>query len=542
MILYICFSFVILKEQYEDTSVYNFLIDNNRFLVYENNILKIIKSDGRFPSTGRFRIIKNINNDYYYIENVISKLKLSVNKNNLELVSEGDKMEWIFIKLEDKYIIKNIKEQCYITKKWFSIICENKEKEAIKFELKKIFELVKHTKEDLQLIENTPVDILIKYIDLSDPYLVREGIPQIKKDEDNEELKYNVRGILKNIPWVRKIFIVMPNKKVRYFKDYELIKEKIIYVKDKDLLGFDSSSSNLFQFTFWKMKNFNISSNFLLLDDDSFVGKPLNKSEFFHVENGKVVPSIISPEFKEYTLKSTQKKYQYYKERIEGKQTEADFWYSVYKGYLFLLKKYNDTLILPEFTHNIIPCNIDDIKELYNIVYNSEYNQSTLFSIYRHVEALQFQSLYMAYFFIKYYRKVYPIKTNVLDAANTMGENYDYPLFCINTGSDDYSTFSFMKAKIAMEYNFPEPTPYEIYNYTNLPNLAYNIISENEKKQNQLKIKIIFSSIIIIILILIEVITIVFFVYYIKVKLKQGYKKLTNDNKLIYEEKDKLLI
>ena len=94
------------------------------------------------------------------------------------------------------------------------------------------FLLLNHSEEDLKIIEKEPIDVLIKYIDLSDPTLIREGIPQIQKDHDNEELKYNVRSMLKNIPWVRKIFIVMPNKKVRYFKDYDLIKEKIIYVHD----------------------------------------------------------------------------------------------------------------------------------------------------------------------------------------------------------------------------------------------------------------------------------------------------------------------
>ena len=56
--------------------------------------------------------------------------------------------------------------------------------------------------------------MLIKYIDLKDPNLKRNKIKQIKKDEDNDELKYCLRSILKNIPWVRKIFIVMPNNNV----------------------------------------------------------------------------------------------------------------------------------------------------------------------------------------------------------------------------------------------------------------------------------------------------------------------------------------
>ena len=43
--------------------------------------------------------------------------------------------------------------------------------------------------ESLDIINKEPIDVLIKYIDLSDPNLKREGIKQIKKDEDNGEIK-----------------------------------------------------------------------------------------------------------------------------------------------------------------------------------------------------------------------------------------------------------------------------------------------------------------------------------------------------------------
>ena len=73
----------------------------------------------------------------------------------------------------------------------------------------------------------------------------------------------------------------MPNDNVSYFKDYDLIKDKIVYIKDKVLIGFDSSSSLAFQFRYWKMKDFGISNNFIVLDDDYFIGSPLKKVIFF---------------------------------------------------------------------------------------------------------------------------------------------------------------------------------------------------------------------------------------------------------------------
>ena len=87
--------------------------------------------------------------------------------------------------------------------------------------------------EDESLLDMELIDAVIKYIDLTDKKLKREGIKQINKDIENGEIKYCIRSILSNIPWVNKIYIIMPNDKVKYLKSYEEIKEKIIYIKDK---------------------------------------------------------------------------------------------------------------------------------------------------------------------------------------------------------------------------------------------------------------------------------------------------------------------
>ena len=76
------------------------------------------------------------------------------------------------------------------------------------------------------VLEKEPIDVVFKYIDLSDPNLIREGIPQIKKDEDNEELRYTLCSVLQNLPWVHHIFIIMPNERVRFLKPQEEIAEK----------------------------------------------------------------------------------------------------------------------------------------------------------------------------------------------------------------------------------------------------------------------------------------------------------------------------
>ena len=405
--------------------------------------------------------------------------------------------------------------KCYIYYKNNNLKCENiKKNEASIFSLIKIYEELNHSKKDLELIEKENIDLVIKYIDLRDPALKRENIPQIKKDEDNQELKYSIRSILKNIPWIRKIFIILPNKKVRYFKDYNLIKEKIVYINDKDLLGFDSSNIYTFHFHFWKLKKYNVSENIISMDDDYFIGKPLKKSDFFYVENGKVIPAIIAKVFKEETedkLLSVFNDLKIKAKEAKERQNDKVYYYTITNTLLFILRLLKKKeLIVPKFTHNALPCNLKDIKEMYDLVYKSEFKSSTLDSIFRGIETLQFQSFYITYKFNKNNNtKVNPIPCIYIDHNNAIFANYNYSLFVINTGGLDYTPISFKKARLAMEKMFPDPTPYEkIINNSYFPSLAFNIVYELDKEIEELtlnknKRQIVFDKINILIFLLI---------------------------------------
>ena len=438
----------------------------------------------------KYFTIRHISSHYYLgVSNLISKNSLI---NSEEIIKNSlFSYEWNFVKIsEDTFLIKN-KIGCYLKENKNSILCSETVNPYNHFHLLRLYSEVIITKEDELILEKEPIDVLIKYIDLNDPNLVREGLHQIKKDEDNEELRYSIRSILTNIPWVRKIFIVMPNEKVRYFKDYELINEKIIYIKDKDLLGYDSSNSHAFQYRFWKMKQFGLSENFIYMDDDCFIGKPLNKSHFFYVENNKVLPAIINTKYEIYTETQALKEYEKLKKTIEKnkrEQTSSKFMYSVYKTYLFLIKYFKSEIIVPYFTHNAIPANANDIKEIYDLVYDSIYRNATLDSKYRHTETLQFQTTLNVYIFNKYKRKSNIINNNYIDNENSIFGNYNFPLFCINTGNNkDYSSISFSKTKIVMEKLFPIPTKYEIFNSKIVSNSAFEVIKIIDNELSELK-------------------------------------------------------
>ena len=474
----------------EDT-VYN-IMSGNDYIKYKRK--KIIISDS-FGYNSYFKINKILNIDnvfFYFIKQANSDLKL--NYSNVTKLVDFSRLKsrrnnytlWTFKKKnKNNYIIQN-KNKCYIKIINQKITCEfTNPEEATEFNIIKLYEELKENKDDNKLIEKEPIDVLIKYIDLRDPNLKRNGIHQINKDYDNEELKFSVRSILKYIPWIRKIFILMPNEKVRYFKEYNLIKEKIVYVKDKDLLGYDSSNSIPFQFRYWKMKNFGISNNFIIMDDDYFIGNYLKKNDLFYVEKGKIVPAIITSKFINIDYNSTQITYNMYKKKARESKNEQNsdiFRYSIYSSYLFVLDLFNRSLTIPRFSHNAIPVNLKEIEEIYHLVSKSKYNSTMLYSLYRHVESLQFQTLVISYTFIKYNKKVNDISYKFIRINNSVLSNYNYSLFCLNTGDDTYPSLTFDKAKIVMEYLFPNPTPYEIIDNNSLIKLAFNYVQSIEIK------------------------------------------------------------
>lgn len=323
-------------------------------------------------------------------------------------------------------------------------------------------------------LEDEPIDVVIKYIDLTDKNLKRDGIPQIKKDYDNEELRYSLRSIVKNMPWARKIFIIMPNEKVRFLKDQHLINDKIVYIKDKDLLGFDSASSITFEFNLWKMEEFGCSKNFVYMNDDYFIGKPLKKSDFFYVENDKVVPYVIydndvgrGKNFEVFSLL-----YRLREQLNSGKNnahSSEGFFYQLVSSINFLYGALGNNIITPAdkyatyFPHNALGENIDELKEVYDLVEKKyKYADDCLRAKFRSNRALVHQTTYSFYLINKYERKINRLRGDYIDLSCANEANLNVPLFCINTGGNiDYNDADYARAKMAMNRAFPIPTKYE---------------------------------------------------------------------------------
>ena len=364
---------------------------------------------------------------------------------------------------------------CYLIIDNLELVCHNvSAKDATNIQLILIYKEIEGKNSiNSQILDKEPIDVLIKYIDLKDPNLIRNEIHQIEKDYDNEELRYSVRSIFKNIPWIRKIFILMPNEKVRYFKEYNLIKNKIVYVKDKDILGYDSSNCNAFIYRYWKMKKFGISDNIILMDDDFFIRNKLEKKDFFYVKNNKVIPYITTSNFVKTYKGNVQKNCEIYERKAKSskeEQNEDIFLYVKFLTYNFIYNIFNvslnESLFIPFYTHNAIPINLNDAKEVYDLIYNSKYKYGTLDCHYRYFEFIHFQIFISAYTFIKYKRKVNHISHKYVQLNKSLTTNYKVSLFCINKGAGYYPYLQLFKEKIILEYLFPVPSPYEIIDHS----------------------------------------------------------------------------
>ena len=498
----------------EDNSIYNgiyiirngdgtYNLDSNLMLI--NDQRKLLKNN--FALEKYVDENSNVTEDSFYIKFCSQCSEaICVNSYNDKRIAkskscDNDKKLWKIIpKIKENnkliYYVQNKDNKKFWTYDKFSIkLSETNDSLNLNTTNEFLFiELYKEVeKKESELLEKEPIDVLIKYIDLSDKSLNRTGIHQIVKDEDHQELRYSVRSILKNIPWIRKIFILMPNERVRYFKEPEEIKEKIVYIKDKDLLGFDSASIYTFHFNLYKMKNFNISENFILMDDDYFIGGELNKNDFFYEENGTIFPALVTSDYYEINKEVLLGRMSTFLKKRNSDNPHSDIGFYIHQtnSLLTLFDIFGEDdirngkkMIEPSFTHNAIPVKLSDFEEIYNDVKTYyKYAKELLFGIQRQKTDLQFQTFYMAYIKNKYDRKVSKISSSFYDLSQSrLVSNNNKKLFVINTGSRVYRPFFFQREMETLKRLFPEKTKYELDNDNDNDNI--NRFYKEQEKDN----------------------------------------------------------
>ena len=488
-------------------------------------------------TTNRFHIYKKVDKDkkeydfekededkYYFIEEESTKKKLyfdELTKSVLvsdEIDTQDDsKFLWEIIPKKDKNR-ENYYEIKSKLKKYFIAYEESKEKTSKAFcesswttlsedrsnQIKLISIYHEIEKEESILLNKEPIDVVIKYIDLNDKNLERKNLEQFDKDIQNNELKYCLRSIFQNIPWIRKIFIIMPNEKVDFLKAKEKISDKIVYIKDSDLLGFDSSSPPAFQFNLHKLKEHNLSENFILMDDDYFIGQPLKKSDLFYEEEGKIYPLIISTEYSQINFDDLKTEY------MDGLNKIDDYNYNSEEGFefrristlYFLYKIFDDNYDLNNiigvgYTHNAIPLKISDIEEVYESIENHyQYSEYCLRGNKRNLRTLQPQILFMNYAKNKYDRPVNKISWKYYDLSDVEKVSLETALFVINREEKEYEDEIIKREEEILEKLFPKQIIYEEGyidsedDLTHKENNNVDIINDEEKNKEKEKEKI----------------------------------------------------
>jgi len=267
------FNYISLEDQLKGIYIINSIKNGQQLGIgYSGLYFKNYVSTRNFKNA-HFRI-KPIEFNTYIIESAVTNQLLAIDNyyKRVKLIYKYNdrymnNIYWNFIQINNsnEHFIQNNKTKNFLEVNIFNPKCVNNISDVInktdykiflnyfRFKLIKLYEEAETKPENMKYIDDEPVDVVIKYIDISDEKLNREGIPKIAKYLDHGEIRYSVRSIYENIPWVRKIIIVMPNEKVKYFKPIDEIKDRIVYIKDKDLIGFDTANELHYHLNLWNL-------------------------------------------------------------------------------------------------------------------------------------------------------------------------------------------------------------------------------------------------------------------------------------------------
>ena len=348
-------------------------------------------------------------------------------------------------------------------------ICEN---------WKEIMRYYKCYYDDQLTLNNEKIDVVIQFIENFEKF-IKKGNYHIKNNS-NGEIRFCIRSIFKNIPWINKIYILIDDKPLIYFKKYNEINVKIIYIKKKDFLELETTSNNI-EFNLWKLKNFGVSENFIYMKDDFFIGKPLKKTDFFYIENGKVVPYLLG--IKTDVNKTFIEELYYHLYPIISKKKKLtdnyeEYIFQLYKTRLFLYELFGNKTKIILNGENAFGDNLFQNKEIYNVKLK-KYKYSNFYLNEKNINLNQliYQEFQINYFLNKYEREINFLDQRFYDIRDKPIKG---DLFVINkSGKKKHYTNEYGISLIYMNEFFPNPSKYEKIKY--IPN-GYYILESVSKK------------------------------------------------------------
>ena len=135
--------------------------------------------------------------------------------------------------------------------------------------------------------ENSKIDFVILWVDGNDEswlkeknkYLGLKGDSNINRFRDCENLQYLFRGIEKYAPWVNKVYFVTWGHLPKWLN---VNNEKLEIVKHEDFIPKEylpTFNSNVIEMNLFRITN--LSSKFVIFNDDLFILKKLKETDFF---------------------------------------------------------------------------------------------------------------------------------------------------------------------------------------------------------------------------------------------------------------------
>ena len=116
-----------------------------------------------------------------------------------------------------------------------------------------------------------------------------------------------------------------------------------------------------------------MTQNFIYFNDDYFVGKPLKKSDFFYVENGRVIPyALASDPYTQISRADIEKYYQQNYNEIKKRkkliQDSQEYRFQINNTRLFIYELFGDDAVIKCNIHNALGDNLLESEEIYNII------------------------------------------------------------------------------------------------------------------------------------------------------------------------------
>jgi len=119
-----------------------------------------------------------------------------------------------------------------------------------------------------------------------------EDVTHNIRTDYNNELKYSLRSVMKYMPWINRIYILMnPPKKIPSWFNPDTYHGKITLVDQSETFPpgtpLPNRNSNAIETTLTNIPG--LAEHFIYMNDDLFVGRPVEYTEFFSEDGSRIV-------------------------------------------------------------------------------------------------------------------------------------------------------------------------------------------------------------------------------------------------------------